>query len=39
LGDNLTLNATFTSFSPVMVLKVDAADVATSGIRAPKTGE
>jgi hypothetical protein len=39
LGDNLTINTTFTSFSPVMVLKVDAADVATSGIRAPKTGE
>ena len=39
LGADKTINATFTSFSPVMVLVVDAADVAVSGIRAPKTGE
>jgi hypothetical protein len=39
LGADLTINATFTSFSPVMVLKVEAEDVASSGIRAPRTGE
>ncbi|MCL2718123.1 MAG: hypothetical protein FWE14_05010 [Lachnospiraceae bacterium] len=39
LGDDLTVVATFTSFSPVMVLVVDAADVAAVGIKAPKTGE
>ena len=39
LGADLTIVATFTSFSPVLVLVVDAADVAVAGIRAPKTGE
>jgi hypothetical protein len=39
LGDDLTVVATFTSFSPVMVLVVDAADVAALGIRSPRTGE
>jgi hypothetical protein len=39
LGDDLTLNATFTSFSPVMVLKVAAEDVPSGGIKAPKTGQ
>ncbi|MCL2052004.1 MAG: hypothetical protein FWG91_09815 [Lachnospiraceae bacterium] len=39
LGEDLTVVATFLSFSPVMVLVVDAADVAVQGIRAPKTGE
>ncbi|MDR0220231.1 MAG: hypothetical protein LBI54_02365 [Lachnospiraceae bacterium] len=39
IGADLTIHATFTSFSPVMVLAVDAADAANSGIRAPKTGE
>jgi hypothetical protein len=39
LGADLTINATFTSFSPVMVLAVDAATAAASGIRAPRTGD
>jgi len=39
LGADLTIVATFTSFSPVLVLVVDAADVAAAGIKAPKTGE
>ena len=34
-----TIEATFTSFSPVVVLVVDAADVTAAGIKAPKTGE
>jgi hypothetical protein len=38
-GADLTIDATFTSFSPVMVLAVDAASAAASGVTAPKTGE
>lgn len=39
LGADLTINATFTNFSPVAVLVVDAADAAAAGIKAPKTGQ
>ena len=40
LGDDLTVTATFTSFSPVAFMVVDAADVApTTGATSPKTGE
>lgn len=39
LGADLTVTGTFTSFSPVAVLVVDAADVAAAGVKAPKTGE
>lgn len=38
LGADLTVVATFTSFSPVAVMIVDAADV-DSVVKAPKTGE
>jgi hypothetical protein len=39
LGADLTIHATFTSFSPVMVLAVDAATAAASGVRAPRTSD
>ena len=39
LGADLTVTGTFTNFSPVAVLVVDAADVAAAGVKAPKTGE
>lgn len=39
LGDDLTVTGTFTSFSPVAFMVVDAADVAATGVKAPKTGE
>ena len=39
LGADMTVTGTFTSFSPVAVLVVDAADVAAAGVKAPKTGE
>ena len=39
LGADLTVTGTFTSFSPVAVLVVDAADVSAAGVKAPKTGE
>ena len=39
LGANKTIVGTFTSFSPVMVLVVDAADVEATGVRSPKTGQ
>ena len=39
LGADLTVVGTFTNFSPVAVLVVDAADVAAAGVKAPKTGE
>jgi hypothetical protein len=39
LGEDLTIVGTFTSFSPVMVLVSEAAEVVAVGIRAPKTGE
>ena len=39
LGDALTVTGTFTSFSPVAFMVVDAADVAATAVKAPKTGE
>lgn len=39
LGDNLTVTGTFTSFSPVAFMVVDASQVAATGVKAPKTGE
>lgn len=39
LGDDLTVVGTFTNFSPVAFMVVDAADVAAQGVKAPKTGE
>lgn len=39
LGADLTVTGTFTSFSPVAFMVVDAADVAAGTVRAPKTGE
>ena len=39
LGDDLTVTGTFTSFSPVAFMVVDAADVAATAVMAPKTGE
>jgi len=39
LGEDLTIDATFTSFSPVLVLVVDAAYATAVGIKAPKTGQ
>lgn len=39
LSADLTVTGTFTSFSPVAVLVVDAADAAAAGVKAPKTGE
>lgn len=38
LGADMTVTGTFTNFSPVMVMVVDAA-VAKAGVKAPKTGE
>ena len=38
LGADLTVTGTFTSFSPVLVMVVDAAN-ANVGVKAPKTGE
>ena len=38
-GDDLTVTGTFTSFSPVAFMVVDAADVAATAVKAPKTGE
>ena len=39
LGADKTIVGTFLSFSPVVILKVDAANYAAAGIRAPKTGQ
>ena len=39
LGDNLSVTGTFTSFSPVAFMVVDASQVAATGVKAPKTGE
>lgn len=39
LGDDLTVVGTFTNFSPVAFMVVDAKDVAATGVKAPKTGE
>ena len=38
LGADMTVTGTFTSFSPVMVMVVDAAN-ASAVVKAPKTGE
>ena len=38
LGADMTVTGTFTSFSPVAVMVVDAA-AAKTGVKAPKTGE
>ena len=38
LGADMTVTGTFTSFSPVAIMVVDAAD-AKAGVKAPKTGE
>ena len=38
LGADMTVTGTFTSFSPVMVMVVDAAN-AKVGVKSPKTGE
>ena len=38
LGADLTVTGTFTNFSPVLVMVVDAAN-ANVGVKAPKTGE
>lgn len=39
LGDDLKVTGTFTSFSPVAFMVVEASKVSSSGVRAPKTGE
>lgn len=39
LGADLTVTSTFTSFSPVAVMVVDASQVSAAGVKAPKTGE
>lgn len=39
LGADLTVTGTFTSFSPVVVMVVDASQVSAAGVKAPKTGE
>ena len=39
LGADLTVTGTFTSFSPVAVMVVDAAQASAAGVKAPKTGE
>ena len=39
LGADLTVTGTFTSFSPVVVMVVDASDMSSTGVKAPKTGE
>lgn len=39
LGADLTVVGTFTSFSPVAVMVVDAAQASAAGVKAPKTGE
>lgn len=39
LGSDLTVVGTFTQFSPVAIMVVGSADVAATGVTAPKTGE
>lgn len=39
MGDNLTVTGTFTSFSPVAFMVVNASEVTAAGAKAPKTGE
>ena len=39
LAADMTVTGTFTSFSPVAVMVVDAAQASAAGVKAPKTGE
>ena len=39
LGADMTVTGTFTSFSPVAIMVVDAAQASAAGVKAPKTGE
>ena len=39
LGADMTVTGTFTSFSPVLVMVVDAAQASAAGVKAPKTGD
>lgn len=39
LGNDLTVTGTFTSFSPVAFMVVNASEVTATGVRAPRTGE
>ena len=39
LGADMTVTGTFTSFSPVAVMVVDAAQASAAGVKAPKTGD
>ncbi len=39
LGADMIVTGTFTSFSPVAVMVVDAAQASAVGVKAPKTGE
>lgn len=39
LGADMTVTGTFTSFSPVAVMVVDASQASAAGVKAPKTGE
>ncbi|MBR5595919.1 MAG: hypothetical protein IKW30_00740 [Lachnospiraceae bacterium] len=39
LAADMTVVGTFTSFSPVAVMVVDAAQASAAGVKAPKTGE
>lgn len=39
LGADLTINGTFTDFSPVAIMVVDAAQAAAGAVKAPKTGQ
>lgn len=39
VGDNLKATGTFTSFSPVVFMVIEASQVSSAGVRAPRTGE
>ncbi|MCM1214432.1 MAG: hypothetical protein NC331_04995 [Lachnospiraceae bacterium] len=39
VGDDLTATGTFTSFSPVAFMVLDASQVKSAGVKSPKTGE
>lgn len=39
LGADMTVTGTFTSFSPVAVMVVEASQASAAGVKAPKTGE
>ena len=39
LNADMTINATFTEFSPVIVMVADAAPASAAVVKAPKTGE